>query len=94
MTAPYRTSELEIASFLRARGHKLLGVKQDGKFAVFEFDPVASSDADEYFRGTEVSARELFAAHRNLRALIQQTREHASQIGSEKNRNEYPSRNR
>jgi hypothetical protein len=90
----YKTTELELASFLRARGHRLLGVKQEGKFATFEFDHTVSDDADEYFRGTEVSARELFAAHRNLRALIQQTREHASQIGSEKNRNEYPSRSR
>jgi hypothetical protein len=86
----YRTSELELASFLRARGHRLLGVQQDGRFAVFEFSPEASSDADGYFRGTEVSARELFTAHRSLRALIQQAREHAAQVqtGSEIHRND------
>jgi hypothetical protein len=56
----------------------------DGRFVSFEFDPAASADADNYFTGAEISARDLFEAHRSLRALIQQVREHSSQkIGSE-----------
>jgi|SRR5690348_10965879 len=85
----YRTSELELASFLRARGHRLIAAKLDGRLVYFEFDSAASEDADMYFAGTEVSARELFEAHRSLRALIQQVREHSQQIGSEKKTNGY-----
>jgi predicted O-methyltransferase YrrM len=89
-TQPYRTSELELAAFLKARGHRLLSAKQNGKMVTFEFTPEAADDADNYFSGAESSARELFEAHRSLRALIQQVREHASQkIGSEHTSNEH-----
>jgi hypothetical protein len=81
---PYRTAELELASFLKSRGHKLLSAKMSGRFVTFEFTSDAAQDVDSYFGGAETSARELFEAHRSLRALIQQVREHASQIGSEK----------
>ena len=88
-TAPastYKTTELELASFLKARGHRLTTAKMDGRFVSFEFDPATSADADNYFTGAETSARDLFQAHRALRALIQQVREHSSQqIGTEKN---------
>jgi len=86
---PYRTSELELASFLKARGHKLLDARMSGRVVTFEFAQTAAEDVDAYFAGIEVSARELFEAHRSLRALIQQVREYSSQIGSEKTRNEY-----
>ena len=80
----YHTTELELASFLVARGHRLVSAKLDGKFVAFEFEPAASTDANNYFAGAETSARELFQAHRSLRALIQQVREHTSQtIGTE-----------
>ncbi len=92
MNGPYRTSELEIASFLRARGHRLTSAKLDGRFVVFEFDPAASTDVPTYFSGAETPARELFEAHRSLRAMIQQVREHTSQKnGTETSRYEYPS---
>ena len=67
----YRTTELELASFLKARGYRLVSAKLDGRFVAFDFDPAASKDVGNYFGGTEVSARELFEAHRSLRALIQ-----------------------
>jgi predicted O-methyltransferase YrrM len=87
---PYRTTELELAAFLKARGHRLLSAKQNGKMVTFEFIPDAAKDADNYFSGAESSARELFEAHRSLRALIQQVREHSSQkIGSEHTSNEH-----
>jgi len=85
---PYRTTELELAAFLKARGHRLLSANQNGKMVAFEFTPDAADDADNYFSGAESSARELFEAHRSLRALIQQVREHSSQkIGSENTSN-------
>jgi hypothetical protein len=87
---PYRTTELELAAFLKARGHRLLSAKQTGKMVTFEFTPDATDDADNYFSGAKSSARELFEAHRSLRALIQQVREHSSQkIGSEHTSNEH-----
>jgi hypothetical protein len=93
LPSPYRTTELELASFLKARGHRLTAAKMDGRFVSFEFDPAAASDADNYFTGAPTSARELFEAHRSLRALIQQVREHSSQRnGSEYKSHEYESR--
>ena len=91
---PYKTTELELASFLKARGHRLNAAKLDGRLVSFEFEPAASQDADNYFSGAETSARELFEAHRSLRALIQQVREHSTQIGSEKKYREYESHRR
>jgi hypothetical protein len=87
---PYRTAELELAAFLKSRGHKLLDAKMAGRFVTFEFTPEAAEDVSNYFGGAETSARELFEAHRSLRALIQQVREHSSQkIGSEPTSNDH-----
>jgi len=88
---PYRTGELELAAFLKSRGHKLLAAKMTGRFVSFEFIATAAEDVDSYFGGAETSARELFEAHRSLRALIQQVREHASQIknGSDHTSNDH-----
>jgi hypothetical protein len=89
ITQSYKTAELELAAFLKSRGHRLLSAKMAGRFVTFEFTPEAAGDADNYFSGAETSARELFEAHRSLRALIQQVREHFSQkIGSEHTSNE------
>jgi len=92
---PYKTTELEVAAFLKSRGHKLLSAKLAGRFIAFECDPQAADDVASYFSGAETSARELFEAHRSLRALIQQVREHsAQQIGSEHTFNEQQSHRR
>ena|SRR2546427_5781840 len=89
MTQPYKTTELELAAFLKARGHRLASAKLDSKFVSFEFESAAADDAANYFSGAETSARELFEAHRSLRALIQQVREHSTQIGTEKRYREH-----
>ena len=81
----YKTTELELASFLRARGHKLLRAQLKGRLVEFYFPAQAESAVEDYFAGTQLSARELFEAHRSLRALVQQVKEHQSQIGTEKN---------
>jgi hypothetical protein len=98
-TAPiiqsYKTAELELASFLKSRGHRLLSAKMTGRFVTFEFEPEAADDVGNYFTGAESSARELFEAHRSLRALIQQVREHSSQkTGSETTPHEQHARRR
>jgi hypothetical protein len=73
---PYRTTELEIASFLKARGHRLIGAQPQGRLVEFAFEQVAQDDVDSYINGAEIAARELFEAHRSLRALIQQVKQH------------------
>ena len=75
----YKTTELEIASFLKARGYKLLGAHLDRRVVAFEFEPQAAADVQAYFTGEPHSVREVFEAHRALRALIQQVREHQLQ---------------
>ena len=75
----YKTTELELAAFLKARGHRLASARLDGRVVSFEFNGEAASDVESYFAGAEVPARDLFEAHRGLRALIQQVREHEAQ---------------
>jgi hypothetical protein len=90
----YKTTELELASFLKARGYRLVSAALDGRFVSFEFESAAAGDAPNYFGGAETSARELFEAHRSLRALIQQVREHSTQIGTENDYHERATRRR
>lgn len=75
----YRTTELELGAFLKARGHALLEAIPQGRIVTFVFDGTAAPDADAYFGGEPISARNLFEAHRGLRALIQQVKEHQYQ---------------
>ena len=84
MNSPYQTTELEVAAFLKARGHKLLNAVPAGRLVTFSFDGRAGPDVDSYIAGAEVPARELFEAHRSLRALIQQVKESQSQRSGEK----------
>jgi hypothetical protein len=79
----YKTTELELASFLKARGERLLRAQLKGRVVEFIFPASSESAIEDYFAGAQLSARELFEAHRSLRALIQQVREHQSQIGTE-----------
>jgi len=79
----YRTNELELASFLKAQGHKLLDVVPKGRLVEFHFDASAEKAVEDYFAGAALSAREIFEAHRSLRTLIQQLKEHNAQIGTD-----------
>src|SRR4051794_26537199 len=80
----YKTTELDLASFLRAQGHKLLRAQLKNRLVEFYFSASAENAVEEYFAGAQLSARELFAAHRSLRTLIQQAREHQTQTGTDK----------
>ena len=83
-TPGYLTDELELAAFLKARGYRLFGAEPYGRLVTFAFDPSACADVDNYFAGAEISARELFEAHRHLRTLIKQVKQHQKdQNGSE-----------
>jgi len=72
----YKTTELEVASFLKARGHTLFGATPAGRLVEFAFEDSATADVDAYIEGATIPARELFEAHRSLRALIQQVKQH------------------
>jgi hypothetical protein len=85
----YITTELELASFLRASGQYLLCALPRGRLIEFHFPREALEQVDAYFSGAQLPARDLFEAHRSLRALIQQVKERQNQ--SERNRN-YDSR--
>jgi hypothetical protein len=84
MSQLYTTDELELAAFLKATGHRLLGLNPTGRLVSFSFEASASSDVEKYFSGAEISGRDLFEAHRHLRTLIRQVKEqNHNQIGSE-----------
>lgn len=72
----YRTNELEVAAYLKAKGHRLIEAIPQGRLVTFTFGEAAANDATAYFAGAQMPARELFEAHRCLRALIQQVKEH------------------
>ena len=46
MQTTYKTSELELASFLKTRGHKLVAAKPQGRIVEFAFDGNAAGDLD------------------------------------------------
>lgn len=84
MSTSYRTTELEVAAFLKAKGHRLQAAEPQGRMVAFLFAPGADRDVDAYIGGEAVPARELFEAHRSLRALIQQVKENALQRNGQK----------
>jgi hypothetical protein len=50
----YRTTELAVASFLKARNHKLLGVQPAARDQMeFTFPAEAAADVANYFAGAE-----------------------------------------
>lgn len=75
-TNSYKTTELEVASFLKARGHRLIGASPTGRLVEFAFESTAAPDVEVYIQGETIAARDLFEAHRSLRALIQQVKQH------------------
>jgi len=81
----YKTTELELASFLKARGYRLLRAQLKNRLVEFYFPASAESAVEDYFAGATLAARELFEAHRSLRALIQQIKSHNNQNGEKFN---------
>jgi len=67
----FRTENLELASFLMARKHRLIGAIPSGRLIVFEFELSAESDVANFFSGsTPLPPITLFEQHRTLRSLI------------------------
>ena len=70
----YRTTELELAAYLKAKGHRVREAYPEGRHVMFFFDDEVVPDADAYFAGAQIWAQDLFEAYRSLRMLIQQTK--------------------
>ena len=71
----YRTTDLNLAAFLVARGHGLLRVTPmpGSHQRAFCFAPGTKSEADEYYQGAQVGARTFANALRDLKARIRET---------------------
>ena len=73
---PYITTELDIASFLMASGHRLLDAQPQGPLVQFSFDPGVAPAVEEYFAGASLPVQEVFRAHRHLRTVVKQVKIH------------------
>ena len=71
-TDHFKTSDIQVAAFLVARGHSILGVEVDGfnSHGVFLFPTDVRGEVDEFFRDGKVSARRFANAVRELKARI------------------------
>ncbi len=68
-----RISDLQLASYLLARGFRLLRTEGPERRKTFVFAEVPEEVTFAYYGGQDaVSARLLFDAHRNLRGLVVQ----------------------
>jgi len=76
LSKPYITTELDIASFLVASGHKVLFAVPQGALVQFMFDPGVASAVEEYFAGAALPVQEVFKAHRHLRTVVKQVKIH------------------
>ena len=78
---PYTTSELDIASYLIAAGHKLVNARPAGAIVEFVFDNTdgtVTKAMESYFAGASLPVAEVFRAHRHLRSLIRQCKQNTT----------------
>lgn len=72
-TRDRRISDVSLASFLRARGYKILQVRPDGRRTEWTFEAVPEEEIMAYYNGTaQANARELFNAFREMKGLSYQ----------------------
>jgi hypothetical protein len=71
VTPVFTTSDLAIAAYLVALGHRLLRIDGPRGRRVFVFSGEAEADSFTYFQDTHpVSARKLFGAYRDLKKAV------------------------
>ena len=88
--SPYITTELDIASFLVASGYRVLDSQPHGPIVQFTFDPSATTAVEGYFSGASLPVQEVFRAHRHLRTMIKQIKNHVfTSRNSEQNHEQY-----
>ncbi len=69
----FQTTDLNLAAFLMARGHALVGVARDGPRRVFGFPETARDEAQGFYANATVPARAFANALRDLKTLIRET---------------------
>lgn len=70
----FRTSDLQLASYLVATEHSLRRLEGPPGRRVFVFDGVSAADRFAYFQDTcRISPRRLFNAHRDLKKALFET---------------------
>ena len=69
-TAPFITTDLDLAAYLKTIGHTLVATQHQGRFVAFVFEPSAKADAEKYQTGATAPARTVLANYRELRTLI------------------------
>ena len=70
MSAPVKTTDLGLASYLYALGHKLTVSEVTPTQRQFTFPPEAATDEQAYFGGVSVNARLFFAAIRDVKVMV------------------------
>ncbi len=63
-------SDIQVAAFLVARGHKMLSIRPEGALGVFIFPADLQDEADKFFQDGQVSARKFGNAIRELKARV------------------------
>ena len=65
-TDTFRTESLELASYLLARGHRLIGTDRDDRLVIFVFHGDAVSDTASFFDASvALPPIKIFEAHRS-----------------------------
>lgn len=68
-----RISDINLASYLRAKGYRLIDVRPDGRHTEWVFEAVAHEEILRYFNGDDqTSARDLFNAFKEMKGLSYQ----------------------
>ena len=69
LNATFKTHDLYLAAFLVTRGHALLRLEGDHRRA-FVFPSDASADADTFYRGESIPARDYVHAVKDLKTRL------------------------
>lgn len=72
--APYTTTDLNIAAYLLATDHPLLGLDGSPGQRSFTFGNVTEEEVAAFFAGAKVDARKVLGALRDLKGLLTQGR--------------------
>lgn len=63
-------SDIQVAAFLVARGHKMLSIRPEGALGVFIFPADLQDEADKFFQDGQVSARKFANSIRELKTRV------------------------
>jgi hypothetical protein len=77
----YRTTSLDLATFLKSQGHPLLGTDVSGTLVEFVFPSEARADVDVYYSGVaHVRPMHLFETFHDLRRRMLALRKRSGDV--------------